>query len=330
MSIGTPSLSITPHQVPSGAPFPATAANNGLSVDGVTGKIVFGNDIGSTAAQLLTPRQIPLNGNALLFTSTQSAPFPAGIIFSDDPAPAAWVNIFGGSGKPQVLITDEQANQLFKIDSGNQIWNFGDLSNTLGIAGGSYLSIEGPNGNISLVSDGNTGFALDSFNGQLQMGDIDATVSNNVLSIDWSFSGGMAYGNGNGQFLVVDNTNGIYQLGDSDNSQSGNFLTIDDGNSTFEVFTFGVSKMLSLDRVNQSYKIGDIGPVTGNGTKIDIDDATGRIIFSAFQGLETNDPGSGAGTWLLGEYINGVVAFDPNNFVEIAINGTVVKLATVV
>ncbi len=48
-----------------GPPFAATSANNGLSIDPVTGKIVFGNDVGNVAApaRLLSPREIELFGS---------------------------------------------------------------------------------------------------------------------------------------------------------------------------------------------------------------------------------------------------------------------------
>lgn len=46
---------------PSGAPFVAGSAENGVSVDPVTGKIVLGNDVGSLLAQLLSDREITMN-----------------------------------------------------------------------------------------------------------------------------------------------------------------------------------------------------------------------------------------------------------------------------
>lgn len=50
------------NKINTGAPFPAGAADNGLSVDGVTGKIVLGNDETAIAglAQLLSNREIAL------------------------------------------------------------------------------------------------------------------------------------------------------------------------------------------------------------------------------------------------------------------------------
>jgi len=46
-----------------GPPFDPTSANNGLSVDPVSGKIVLGNDVGSVLAALITTREIPNLGN---------------------------------------------------------------------------------------------------------------------------------------------------------------------------------------------------------------------------------------------------------------------------
>lgn len=49
-----------------GPPFASNSANNGLSVDAVTGKIVLGNDVGDPAspAALLSPREIVDGGGA--------------------------------------------------------------------------------------------------------------------------------------------------------------------------------------------------------------------------------------------------------------------------
>lgn len=53
-----------------GAPFPANAANNGLSVDPVSGKIVLGNDLTFSAgiAQLLSSREIFVNNFGVFLT----------------------------------------------------------------------------------------------------------------------------------------------------------------------------------------------------------------------------------------------------------------------
>lgn len=46
--------------------------------------------------------------------------------------------------------------------------------------------------------------------------------------------------------------------------------------------------------------------------------------FSA--GIYTNDPGQGSGTWLLGGFVNGLVTPDASNYVEINIDGSIIKL----
>lgn len=76
MSIGVISLS-TNQRRETGAPFPAGSADNGLSVDPVTGRIVLGNDFGDPAApaRLLNSREIKTDGN--FFTLTDDLGFLA-------------------------------------------------------------------------------------------------------------------------------------------------------------------------------------------------------------------------------------------------------------
>lgn len=45
-----------------GSPFPPGSADNGLSVDPITGNIVLGNDVGDNLATLLSTREIPMAG----------------------------------------------------------------------------------------------------------------------------------------------------------------------------------------------------------------------------------------------------------------------------
>lgn len=52
---------------PSGSPFTAGSAINGLSVN-AAGKIVLGNDTGGTTAKLLSAREVPMNGFNLMLS----------------------------------------------------------------------------------------------------------------------------------------------------------------------------------------------------------------------------------------------------------------------
>lgn len=64
MGIGLVSLQTSQKREQSGPPFVPTAADNGLSVDGVSGRIVFGNNVADPAAPaaLLSKREIPMSG----------------------------------------------------------------------------------------------------------------------------------------------------------------------------------------------------------------------------------------------------------------------------
>jgi len=102
------------NQIPSGAPFLAGSANNGLSVDPVTGQIVLGQDIGAVGnpARLLSNREIPLNGRS----------FALGQILTDlsfliDPPANDWL-IGNRTLLSNILIADESftGNALHFID----------------------------------------------------------------------------------------------------------------------------------------------------------------------------------------------------------------------
>lgn len=72
MSIGQGSVTVAQKKEPAGGgmpapPFASNSADNGLSVDAVSGRIVLGNDNADAAApaQLLSGRQILTNGNVI-------------------------------------------------------------------------------------------------------------------------------------------------------------------------------------------------------------------------------------------------------------------------
>lgn len=70
MSLGVGTLNTNRKQdpvifPPPGPPFDPASAENGVSVDGVSGAIVLGNDVGGTEAGLLSPREIPLQGQTI-------------------------------------------------------------------------------------------------------------------------------------------------------------------------------------------------------------------------------------------------------------------------
>lgn len=71
-----------------GPPFPATSANNGLSVDPGTFRIVLGNDVGGNTATLLNTREIPCSVFQVVFSDPAGTirlwPIAGGAIFQAD------------------------------------------------------------------------------------------------------------------------------------------------------------------------------------------------------------------------------------------------------
>src|ERR1700693_1537927 len=107
MSINQGSINVQQKQKPfppPGPPFVITSANNGLSVDPVSGKIVLGQDIGQAGdpAQLLNAREIPMKGFPFSFTDN-------------------------GAG-----------NLFFLIDSANSLYELGDINS---VNNGTFLQI---------------------------------------------------------------------------------------------------------------------------------------------------------------------------------------------
>lgn len=76
MGLGVAPFQTSQKKEPSGSPFVAGSANNGLSVDAVTGKIVLGNDLADPAAPaaLLSPREIVDGGGVNPITISDAVP----------------------------------------------------------------------------------------------------------------------------------------------------------------------------------------------------------------------------------------------------------------
>lgn len=73
-SAGQGSMSFSQKNEPApapGPPFLATSADNGLSVDAITGKIVFGDNTGGILGQLLNNREIQMNTRSLSLLNGQ-------------------------------------------------------------------------------------------------------------------------------------------------------------------------------------------------------------------------------------------------------------------
>lgn len=70
MGIGVIALQTSQKAEQSGPPFVSTSAVNGLSVDPISKRIVFGNNLGASTAALLSSREVPLGAFSIRFTGT--------------------------------------------------------------------------------------------------------------------------------------------------------------------------------------------------------------------------------------------------------------------
>lgn len=66
------------------------------------------------------------------------------------------------------------------------------------------------------------------------------------------------------------------------------------------------------------------GNVRTNAGNLNLTTVGGNVVMSA--GMSTGSPGSGSGVWKMGKIVAGAVALDNANYVEVAIDGTIVKL----
>ena len=134
MSLGPGNLITSQRTIPvppPGPPFTLNSADNGLSVDPVTRRIVLGNDFLGTAAQLLNNRFIPTGAfgieliNNTTFDFIQLAPSNSSMITLNKPATASNSQIGadsaewdGGNVSASIGLNAGVANPKVQINSG--------------------------------------------------------------------------------------------------------------------------------------------------------------------------------------------------------------------
>lgn len=156
-------LDTSQHRIPSGSPFTAGSANNGLSVDPISGKIVLGQDLAAVGnpAALLDPRNIPMNvGSSLQMTD---APL-------------------GG--------------QVFVIDPFNHLYSIGDVG---GSFDGSSFQIDDANHKAQINLLLHPGLLLDvgpiAGSDTFKFGDIDGVFGNGLELVIFDFSSEVFFDN---------------------------------------------------------------------------------------------------------------------------------------
>jgi hypothetical protein len=207
-SSGQGNISVNQKQAAAGAPFPAGSANNGLSVDPVTGAIVLGSDPGTPApGQLLSDRRIEMNGNNFSFTD----------------ALGTW--------------------DIIELDTATDNYRFGraGVFNT-----GCFIDIRAAAPEISLMMNQTERLLLNL--GVSAMGDVTNAADGSTLQIDhFNETFSFINAAGLQRSLFFDPTNGMYFFGETLGGGNGTVAELNDGASTFDLSNTTLTAVYSIN-----------------------------------------------------------------------------------
>lgn len=220
---------------------------------------------------------------------------------------------------------------LLDIAAGN--FQIGDIG---GVTNSTVFTINDVNKSFIASVGTDLFFGVDVANHEYFLGDFNGTNKQTYLRIadnSQIIKGVSQFG---GMF-IFDGGNRLYQIGDLDAFFNNTVFEINDQASAVTVKQFG-SLVFNLDGAGQVYEMGDIGGFN-QGSHISIIDSTSQLLFNDnggtiftadLNGITTQDPASGPGIWRLGMIQTTASVLDTTKYVEVRINGTLTKLATMV
>lgn len=245
MNFGQGNIGFVTKAVPAGPPFPATSADNGLSVDAVTGRIVLGNDYfsGVTTGQLLNNREIYMNNNVFRFYDDFAGNLNhiqfdtnARHIVIEDSLTGITAEMIGGptgagfqaNGNSSVFPGAEGKLTLVDFANPSDFWHVRNLASEFFITNAAlfnFFNITGTNAHV---------------------GDLDGL--NNGLRLDLDDSADLAAIRDNlGELLTLDRSTGLYSIGDVLAGVNGNIFTVDDTTGVFAFTNTALTAALSIN-----------------------------------------------------------------------------------
>lgn len=266
---------------PPGPPFVATSADNGLSVDPVSGRIVLGQAIGEAGdpAQLLSNREIPLKGFSFVLGEA------ADQHLTIDPTLLNYAigDISTNGNGSRISIND--ALEHFRIETATELalfiapqtYSFGNVGDTLN---GSKISIDDTNDSFAFRSLGNGRMmSLQGFNSLYRIGDIDSMGNDTQLSIN-DASQYIAMGNSAGEYLSLDIASDFYSIGDDFGVTNGTAIGITNGTGRIVMKSLvngsPSSNVFQINALPNIYAMGDLDN-DNNGLAFRMDDTTGKF-----------------------------------------------------
>jgi hypothetical protein len=318
MSTGQGSVALNQkREAPAAAPTVA-GANNGLSLNGTNA--VLGQSLGQAGspADLLSNREIPLNGfqlNLLQDAGTAKGlnilgnvnnDFPgvviqnsnAGILassllqFGNDAGHFLNIELLSsGAGNPSAahfiqsvgkfLFSNNTGKDFLNINAFTQQYGFGDISSA---GSGSQLQIDDLNELMQLLVGADPYLFLDVINDSFSIGDINGATSSTYFYLDGTQS---EISTGADSVFTTEHNVGRYRLGDLSSTKNSSLLQLND-NATLEfLYSVAGNKYLDLSPSNFTYKIGDIDAANHHTTLV-VDDqiAVQQILAGALNGIK--------------------------------------------
>lgn len=234
-------------------------AENGVSIDPVTGKIVLGNDFGdiTSPGKLLNDRAIPTNGFSWTLGDVDN--IVTGLVLR-----------YNGVGAS--IEIGDTSGEWFIVQPTNGTVVMGDTAQSVN---GTAMKIDDNSSLVQAYTANGIMLSLDQLIDLYEMGDIFPVGNGLKLSLDnANYRAIIKTTLGSMLDFIQHPSGGVYDIGDVDGVAGLTKISIDDGNQFVGIN--GGGQMLGLNKSTGLYEMGDIQP-DNNNTKLRIDD-TGQII----------------------------------------------------
>lgn len=235
-----------------------------------------------------------------------------------------------------VNIQNAAGNRFLDIDILNNNYQLGDINGTNNNV---VLNIEDGVKNVNIQDASGTFFVLDMLNDIYKIGDTNGIFTGSELIIAGATSE-LIFRNSIGRYMDLFSGAGSYIIGDIDGTNNGLVLNLNDGGMDATIEISGGKRMLNLSASTGKYNFGDLDTIlNGNAFLIDdvaqtfrfINAGVGGIFSASAAGIATVPPtGGGAqGVYQLGKVITAVSVLDAAHYVEVNIDGVLLKLALI-
>jgi hypothetical protein len=316
MQFGQGSIGFISKKAATGPPFPVNAADNGTSIDPITGRIVLGNDPGDTVAQLLSNREIPLQGFQFQMTSPGSRFLinPSGYYaLGDIDGDNTGLTFALDESQPQAAFYDALFGPMLLMDFGTPNMQLGQIN-----GGGLLMDMNFNAGELYLYNGADQ--LIYAASDYFEIGDVAGTQNGlrfylnqpteemflGIGSTGYLTANGLTNqvrlnpGNLNAPGVYLDGQNFIAYYGINDGGGGYNAFIYDDTNHVFQIAnTNGRLMEIDIGVSGGNWLWGDVDANFGNGNIMRIDNNSNffsfenslnntRLVVNGFGGVTGN------------------------------------------